>query len=138
MVLGVTDTRSIGVLAERAAALTIAEAVDKTLRASSSTEEPPKFDAPAPQLPLDPSFGTITDPALTEMAEISLTAARRLASSEAGALCVALKARRLIDEGRRRALEMVGFEATLLTAMVPHEVSVEATLLLARRTSSVD
>ena len=135
MVLGVMDTVSSALQAERAAALAIAEAIDTALlaQAQQATGDSLFDGAPAQR-----SIDNLCDPALAEIAEMGLAAARVIASSEAGALQVALKARRLLDEGRRRAVESAGFQAKLLSEVVPHAVSVENTLLLALRPSTFD
>ena len=131
MVLGVTDTASIALQADRAAAVAIAEAIDTALLAQPhrATGRDSPLDATTARRSID----NLCDPALAEIAGIGLAAARAIALSEASALQVSLQARRLLDEGRRRALECAGFQAKLLSEVVPHAISVENTLLLALR-----
>ena len=114
-VLGEADTESVALAAERAAALAISEAIQQ-----ASGAEPDDLAEAAAVVPMG------------EVAEIALAAARGVAASQADALRVALKARRLLDESRRRALIDAGFEATL-SVIVSSAVSVDNTLLLAHR-----
>ena len=81
--------------------------------------------------------GKWLDPALGEIADVALAAARRVALSHACKMRVALKAKRILDEGRRRALESAGFEAKLWSQFVAHAISVENSLLLAIRPPKV-
>eukprot|EP01043_Picozoa_sp_COSAG02_P003154 COSAG02_NODE_75_length_41389_cov_106.665762_28_plen_398_part_00 len=132
LVLGAVDTVATALQAERAAALAIAQAVDTAVGRNRATEDSAQIDVATAQCPANNSIST---PALAEIAEIGLAAARRVAFSETRALRVAVKAKRLMDEGRRRALESAGFEAKVLGEVVPHAISVENTLLLALRPS---
>ena len=132
MVLGAVDTAATAMQADRVAAVAIAEAVDTafgSVGVNRATEDSAQADATMPQRPAN----ALSDPELAEIAEIGLAAARRVALLEAGALRMAVRAKRLIDEGRRRALEHAGFQAKVLGEVVPHVISVENTLLLALR-----
>eukprot|EP01043_Picozoa_sp_COSAG02_P063995 COSAG02_NODE_9227_length_2283_cov_2.083333_1_plen_419_part_00 len=132
MVLGAVDTVAIAMQADRAAAIAIAEAMDTALGGFGTihaTEDSAQADAAMPQYPAN----ALSDPDLVEIVEIALAAARQVALLEAGALRMAVRAKRLMDEGRRRALEHAGFQAKVLGEIVPHVISVENTLLLALR-----
>ena len=122
-VLGEADTESVALAAERAAALAISEAIQQASGAEPLEKSDDLAEAAA-VVPMGVSRG--------EVAEIALAAARGVAASQADALRVALKARRLLDESRRRALIDAGFEATL-SVIVSSAVSVDNTLLLAHR-----
>ena len=125
-VIGEDNTEAVAAQAERIAAVVIADMIRVVAAASDPSAATATMSA---ALDYDAGGG-----GQGQVAEIADGAARAAAGSHVGSLRVALQATRLLEEGRRRYLLALGFQdATLLSELVPHEVTVDSTLLLARR-----